>query len=176
MPNLSTTGSRMRVDKTTKLRFEYDKYLSSLEAKYTFQVAEKKINSNINEQKNVFKEEFYLLKEQLAALTEEIKLISEFKIEKENLEKKCEVLEMLSMLILILIFKKKLFKIIIGLDNTTTFNDLDEEIMSLFTSVASKVVIKNFKRMDETDLSKLVRLNYFNMYGCIFLLNVKTTV
>ncbi|XP_025422787.1 putative uncharacterized protein DDB_G0282133 isoform X1 [Sipha flava] len=133
MPNLNTIGSRMRVDKITKLRFEYDKYLSSLEAKYTFQVTEKKITANINEQKNIFREEFNLLKEQLVTLTEKIKLISKLKIEKENLDKKCEVLEMLN--------------------KNTAFNDTDEEIMSLFTSVASKVIVNNFKQMDETDLN-----------------------
>lgn len=106
MPNLSSTGSRVPVDKTMKLRFAYDKYLSSLEAKYTFQVTEKKITSNINEQTDVFRGEFDFLKKQLVTLTEELKLINEFKIEKENLDKKLEILEMLCKYIFIYVFNK----------------------------------------------------------------------
>lgn len=96
MPNLNLVGNRMQVDKTTKLRYEYDKYLSSLEAKYALQMVEKKITLNINEQKKVFREEFDILKKQLVSLSNEIEMINELKIEKKNIDEKFEVLEILS--------------------------------------------------------------------------------
>lgn len=96
MPNLNLVGNRIQVDKTTKLRYEYDKYLSSLEAQYALQKIEKKITLNINEQKNVFREEFDILKKQLTTLSNEIELINELKIEKKNIDAKFEVLEILS--------------------------------------------------------------------------------
>lgn len=86
----------MQVDKTTKLRFEYDKYLSSLEALYISQRVEKKIISNIDEQKKIFREEFNILKNQLVDLCKEIDLIKKLKIEKKNIDEKFEVLEILS--------------------------------------------------------------------------------
>lgn len=104
MPNLNLIGNRMQVDKTTKLRFEYDKYLSSLEAKYALQIVEKKINLNINEQKKVFREEFDILKKQLITLRNEIESINELKIEKKNIDEKFEVLEILSKYCSCLIF------------------------------------------------------------------------
>lgn len=98
MPNLSITGKRIRMDKTTKLRFEYDKYLSSLEAKCALQMTEKKVTTNINEQKRVFREEFSNLKEQLENLSKELESINKLKIEKKNLDKKIELLKILSKL------------------------------------------------------------------------------
>jgi len=95
MPNLNATGNRTRVDKITKLRFEYDKYLSSLEAKYSFQIIEKKIIANITKQKTVFQEEFDILKKQLISLIEELDSINQLKMEKKNIDKKFELLEML---------------------------------------------------------------------------------
>lgn len=50
------------------------------------------------------------------------------------------------------------------LDKTIKFNELDEEIMSLFTSTAYKVIIKNFKKLNETDLSKLKICYYLLKY------------
>lgn len=50
-----------------------------------------------------------------------------------------------------------LCKFVFILDKALVFNDSDEEIMTLFSSTASKVVIKNFKQLDETDLSKLLK-------------------
>lgn len=96
MPNLSTTGSRMRVDKTTKLRFGYDKYLSSLGHNYSFQVNGKKITSNNNGQKNVFEENADFLKKESAILTEELNIRAKLIIVKKDLDKKIEVLKMLS--------------------------------------------------------------------------------
>lgn len=58
------------------------------------------------------------------------------------------------------IFKQciiNLCKFVFILDKALVFNDSDEEIMTLFSSTASKVVIKNFKQLDETDLSKLLK-------------------
>jgi len=72
MPNLNATGNRLQLDRTTKLRFAYDKYLSSLEAKYVFQMIEKNISSNVNEQKKVFRDEFDILKDQLVTLSKEL--------------------------------------------------------------------------------------------------------
>lgn len=40
------------------------------------------------------------------------------------------------------------------IDKTIKFNETDEEIMSLFTSTAYKVIVKNFKELNETDISK----------------------
>jgi len=96
MPNLNATGNRLQLDKITKLRFAYDKYLSSLEAKYVFQMIEKDISSNINEQKKVFRNEFDVLKKQLVTLSKELELINGLKIEKKLIDQKFEVLEMLS--------------------------------------------------------------------------------
>lgn len=95
MPNLNV-ANKTKVDKITKLRFEYDKYLSSLEAKYIFQMNEKKIMSNINEQKKIFNEEFNIIKKQLTALSNELEHINNLKIEKKTLDKKFEILQMLS--------------------------------------------------------------------------------
>lgn len=95
MPNINVVGES-RVDTVTKLRFEYDKYISSLEAKYVFQKIEKNVISNINGQKKVFIEEFNILYEQLSNLSEELEKINKLKIEKINLEKKIELLEKLS--------------------------------------------------------------------------------
>lgn len=50
-------------------------------------------------------------------------------------------------------------------DKAIVFDDSDEEVMSLFSSTASKVVVKNFKQMDEDDLSKL------NFNRCYHLFN-----
>jgi GTP-binding protein EngB required for normal cell division len=69
----------------------------------------------------------------------------------------------------ILVLKKNISLIVIFIDKNTAFNDTDEEIMSLFTSVASKVIVNNFKQMDETDLSKLAILNNFKISGRIYL-------
>lgn len=96
MPNLNATGNRLQLDKTTKLRFAYDKYLSSLEAKYVFQKIEKNISSNVNEQKKVFRDEFDSLKDQLVTLNNELEMINGLKIEKKIIDQKIEVLEMLS--------------------------------------------------------------------------------
>lgn len=96
MPNLNATGSRMQVDKITKLKFSYDNYLSSLVAKCVFQRIEKKIMSNIEVQKKVFRDEFHNLETQLLPLREELDSINELKIKKKTLDEKIEVLEMLS--------------------------------------------------------------------------------
>lgn len=37
--------------------------------------------------------------------------------------------------------------------------------MTLYSSTASKVVVKNFKQMDEDDLSKLSFNRYFNLFN-----------
>jgi len=100
MPNLNATGNRLQLDKITKLRFAYDKYLSSLEAKYVFQMIEKNITANVNEQKKVFKDEFDVLKDQLVTLSQELETINELKIEKKMIDQKIEGLEMLSKQIL----------------------------------------------------------------------------
>jgi len=50
-----------------------------------------------------------------------------------------------------------LFKSAFILDKALVFNDSDEEIMTLFSSTASKVVVKNFKQLDAADLSKLTK-------------------
>ncbi|XP_001948663.1 uncharacterized protein LOC100168128 [Acyrthosiphon pisum] len=133
MPNLSATGNRLQLDKTTKLRFAYDKYLSSLEAKYVFQQIEKNISSNVNEQKKVFRDEFVILKDQIVTLSNELEKINGLKTEKKLIDQKIEALEMIN--------------------KALVFNDSDEEIMTLFSSTASKVVLKNFKQLDETDLN-----------------------
>lgn len=104
MPNLNATGNRLQLDKTTKLRFAYDKYLSSLETKYVFQMIEKNISSNINKQKKVFRDEFDTLKNQLVTLSKELESINGLKIEKKLIDQKFEVLEMLSKLILIYLY------------------------------------------------------------------------
>lgn len=96
MPNINMIGNRTQLDKTKQLRFEYDKYVSSLEAKHALQTIEKKLSSNIIEQKKVFLEEFETLKNQLVTLSEELKLINDLKIEKNDLTKKIEVLEKIS--------------------------------------------------------------------------------
>lgn len=96
MPNLNATGNRLQLDKITKLRFAYDKYLSSLEAKYVFQMIEKNISSNVNEQKKVFRDEFNILKDQLVTLSKELEMINGLKIEKKLIDQKIEGLEMLS--------------------------------------------------------------------------------
>lgn len=44
------------------------------------------------------------------------------------------------------------------LDKSINFNESDEEIISLFTNTAYKVVIKNFKKLNETDLSKFKKV------------------
>lgn len=98
MPNLSISGTRIRtVDKTssTKLRLAYDKYLSSLEAKYVFENAERNINSNLNEQKDVFREEFVTIKKQLLSLIDDLESMDAFKMEKNILDKKFEIIQML---------------------------------------------------------------------------------
>ncbi|CAI6350500.1 unnamed protein product [Macrosiphum euphorbiae] len=133
MPNLNATGNRLQLDKTTKLRFAYDKYLSSLEAKYVFQKIEKNISSNVNEQKKVFRDEFDILKGQLVTLSNELEKINGLKTEKKLIDQKIEALEMIN--------------------KALVFNDSDEEIMTLFSSTASKVVLKNFKQLDESDLN-----------------------
>lgn len=136
MPNINMIGNRMpQLEKTKQLRFAYDKYLSSVEAKYALQTIEKKISSNIIEQKKVFLEEFETLKNQLVTLSEELKLINDLKTEKNDLVKKIEVLE-------------KINKAIV-------FNDSDEETMSLLSTTAYKVIVKNFKKLDETDLNSV---------------------
>lgn len=104
MPNLNATGNRLQVDKITKLRFAYDKYLSSLEAKYVFQKIEQNISLNINEQKKVFRDEFDILKNQLVTLSNELEMINGLKIEKKLIDQKVEGLEMLSKQLLICIF------------------------------------------------------------------------
>lgn len=38
------------------------------------------------------------------------------------------------------------------LDNAIVFNDADEETMSLLSTTTYKVIVKNFKKLDETDL------------------------
>lgn len=96
MPNINMIGNRTPLDKTKQLRFEYDKYLSSLEAKYALQAIQKKITSNIIEQKKVFLEEFETLKHQLVSLSEELKSINELTIDKNHIDKKIEVLENIS--------------------------------------------------------------------------------
>jgi len=96
MPNINMIGNRTPLDKTKQLRFEYDKYLSSLEAKHALQVIQKKIASNIIEQKKVFLEEFETLKNQLVSLNEELKSINELRIEKNDIDKKIEILENIS--------------------------------------------------------------------------------
>lgn len=61
------------------------------------------------------------------------------------------------------IFKLNIFnqcKFVFVLDKALVFNDSDEEIMTLFSSTASKVVIKNFKQLNEDDLSKLTQESY----------------
>ncbi|XP_025194002.1 uncharacterized protein LOC112593701 [Melanaphis sacchari] len=133
MPNLNATGNRLQLDKTTKLRFAYDKYLSSLEAKYVFQMFEKNISSNIDKQKKVFRDEFDILKNQLVTLSKELESINGLKLEKKLIDQKYEVLEILN--------------------KALVFNNSDEEIMTLFSSTASKVVVKNFKQLDEDDLN-----------------------
>ncbi|XP_022183186.1 uncharacterized protein LOC111042798 isoform X2 [Myzus persicae] len=138
MPNLNATGNRLQLDKITKLRFAYDKYLSSLEAKYVFQMIEKNISSNVNEQKKVFRDEFNILKDQLVTLSKELEMINGLKIEKKLIDQKIEGLEMLN--------------------KALVFNDSDEEIMTLFSSTASKVVIKNFKQLNEDDLNAVKML------------------
>lgn len=95
LPNLSLNGNKTQLDKTTKLRFAYDKYLSSLEAKYVLQMTEAKINSNISQQKKVFFEEFDMLKKQLQSLSNELESTKKLKIEKNILDKKFEVIELL---------------------------------------------------------------------------------
>lgn len=50
---------------------------------------------------------------------------------------------------------KNLCKFAFILDKALVFNDSDEEIMTLFSSTASKVVVKNFKQLNAADLSKL---------------------
>lgn len=95
MPNLSSNGNKAQLNKTTQLRFAYDKYLSSLEAKYVLQMTETKINSNIVEQNKVYREEFNTLKKQLQSLSDELELIKTLKIENNTLEKKFEVIELL---------------------------------------------------------------------------------
>ncbi|VVC33200.1 Hypothetical protein CINCED_3A015181 [Cinara cedri] len=133
LPNLNLNGNRTQLDKTTQLRFAYDKYLSSLEAKYVLQRTETKINSNISEQKKIFLEEFDMLKKQLQSLSNELELTKTLKIEKNILDKKFEVIELLH--------------------KNVAISKSDEELMSLYTNTASKVVVKNFKEMDETDLN-----------------------
>lgn len=133
MPNLNATGNRLQLDKTTKLRFAYDKYLSSLEAKYVFQKIEKNISSNVDEQKKVFRDEFNILKDHLVTLSKELEKINGLKTEKKLIDQKIEALEIIN--------------------KALVFNDSDEEIMTLFSSTASKVVLKNFKQLDETDLN-----------------------
>lgn len=98
MPNLSVSDTRIRATNKTssiKLRLAYDKYLSSLEAKYVFEIAERNINSNLNEQKDVFREEFVTLKKQLQSLRDELESMDALKIEKNILDKKFEVIETL---------------------------------------------------------------------------------
>lgn len=100
MPNLNLIGNRTQLDRTTKLRFKYDEYLSSLEAKHVFQKIEKKVVSNINEQKKVFLDEFNTLKIQLITLSDELNLKNQLKIEKKELDERIKVLEMLGKLII----------------------------------------------------------------------------
>lgn len=104
MPNLLASGDRVQLDKTIKLKNAYDKYLSSLEAKYAFQTFEKKITSNINGQKKVFREELDILKKQLVTLNKEFESINGLKIEKKLIDQKFEVLEMLGKHILISLY------------------------------------------------------------------------
>jgi len=96
MPNINMIGNRTPIDKTKQLRFEYDKYLNSVEAKHALQTIEKKITSNIIEQKKVFLEEFETLKNQLVTLSEELQSINELKMKKNDIVKKIEVLENIS--------------------------------------------------------------------------------
>lgn len=165
MPNINVVGNSP-VNTVTKLRFEYDKYLSSLEAKYVLQKIEKSVISNINEQKKVFIEEFNILHEQLSTLSEELKKKKKLKIEKEDLQKKIELLEMLSKKfhnIGICVTDEYIYKVIFlfYVDKNVVFDESDEEILSLFTSTASKVIVKNFKKMDEADVSKLTVFSFF---------------
>lgn len=96
MPHLNASGSRTQeVNATTKLGFAYDKYLSSLEAKYVFKITERKINLNVSEQKHVFRKEFVMLKKQLGSLCNKLKSINTFKTKADILDKKCEVIEIL---------------------------------------------------------------------------------
>lgn len=95
MPNININGNKTQLNKTTQLRFAYDKYLSSLEAKYVLQMTETKINSNISEQNKVFREEFDTLKKQLQSLSDELELIKTLKIENNTLDKKFEVIELI---------------------------------------------------------------------------------
>ncbi|VVC40380.1 Hypothetical protein CINCED_3A015347 [Cinara cedri] len=139
MPNLNASGSRNnKIDKTTRLRFAYDEYLSSLEAKYIFQLNEEKINSNINQQKKVFMGEFDMLRKQMLSLIDKLKSINSLKIEKNSLDKKTEVIE-------------TLYK-------NVEVSKPDEKIMSLFTNTVSKIVVKNYKKMDENDLNTVKTL------------------
>lgn len=46
------------------------------------------------------------------------------------------------------------YKLIFVLDKAIVFDGTDEEIMSAFTDTTCKVVLKNFKKLDENDLSK----------------------
>lgn len=84
--------------------------------KHVFQKLEKKLTSNINEQKRVFVEEFENLKQQLVTLDNELKSINKLKLEKQEFDKKIEVLEMLSKYLNIIVnlffFIKIIFNII----------------------------------------------------------------
>lgn len=95
MPNINLPGNS-QTGEITKLRLEYDRYLSSLEAKYVCKQIEKSVISNINEQKKIFIEEFKTLYEQLSTLSGELEKINKLKVEKQNLDKKLELLEILS--------------------------------------------------------------------------------
>lgn len=114
LPNINIANNSLPVDEITQLQFAYDKYLSSLEAKYISENIKKKITSNIDEQKRVFIEEFKILRNQLENVRGELESKSKLINQKTKLDKNIEVLEVLGRLISV-----NIFFILEFMDNTT---------------------------------------------------------
>lgn len=95
LPNIYARGNRTQLDKIEKLKFQYNDYLNSMVTKYVLQKIKKENALNINKQKRVFLEEFKILKQQLQTLDEELTSINKLNLEKQEVDRKIEVLEML---------------------------------------------------------------------------------
>lgn len=95
MPNINIANNSLPVDEITQLKFVYDKYLSSLEAKYISQNIKKKLTLNIDEQKRVFMEELKILRNQIEILSGEKESIFKLIKQKTKFDKNIEPLEML---------------------------------------------------------------------------------
>ncbi|XP_050421133.1 uncharacterized protein LOC126833693 isoform X2 [Adelges cooleyi] len=138
MQNLSTSGSRVRADKPTMLRLAYGGYLCSLVARHTAQKHANKVLQNINNQEKIFQEEIMSIEKNVSILNDDLKTKQKLNAEKKNLNRKYEVLKLI--------------------DSAISNNSIDESIISLFNTAVHKIVLKNFEKLNESELGSVKML------------------